>query len=331
MNKKKKLEASASSSGLQASAEAAAILKARNKAKLKNEIKRHAGVYMLGFIPLVYYIIFKYVPIWNAQIAFKDFMAVEGVLGSSWVGLKNFKAFFHSFYFWQLIRNTVMYSVGKLVISLPLSILLAICIYECTRPVLRKIVQTLAYLPHFLSWVIMYGILLALLAPGDGVINDIIKACGGTPVDFLSNTKAFPWVVLLSDAWKEMGWSAIIFIAALMGIDGSLFEAAMVEGANSWQRVRYITLPSIRPVIVTVLILKLGTILDAGFNQIFMLYSPQVYSVGDIIDTWVYRQGLLEFEFGLATAVGLFKGVFGMILVFVSNFISKKLSDSSLF
>ncbi len=331
MNKKKKLEASASGSGLQASAEAATILKARNKAKLKNEIKRHAGVYMLGFIPLVYYIIFKYVPIWNAQIAFKDFMAVEGVLGSSWVGLKNFKAFFHSFYFWQLIRNTVMYSVGKLVISLPLSILLAICIYECTRPVLRKIVQTLAYLPHFLSWVIMYGILLALLAPGDGVINDIIKACGGTPVDFLSNTKAFPWVVLLSDAWKEMGWSAIIFIAALMGIDGSLFEAAMVEGANSWQRVRYITLPSIRPVIVTVLILKLGTILDAGFNQIFMLYSPQVYSVGDIIDTWVYRQGLLEFEFGLATAVGLFKGVFGMILVFVSNFISKKLSDSSLF
>ena len=144
MNKKKKLEASASSSGLQVSAGAAAVLKARNKAKLKNEIKRHAGVYMLGFIPLVYYIIFKYVPIWNAQIAFKDFMAVEGVLGSSWVGLKNFKAFFHSFYFWQLIRNTVMYSVGKLIISLPLSIILAICIYECTRPVLRKIVQTLA-------------------------------------------------------------------------------------------------------------------------------------------------------------------------------------------
>lgn len=330
MDKKKK-PAAVNSSGLQVSAEAAATLKARNKAKLWNEIKRHAGVYVLGIIPLVYYIIFKYVPVWNAQIAFKNFMAVDGVLGSAWIGLDNFKAFFNSFYFWQLIRNTVMYSVGKLIISLPLSIILAICIYECTRPVLRKIVQTLAYLPHFLSWVIMYGILLALLAPGDGVVNDIIKACGGSSIDFLSNTKAFPWVVLLSDAWKEMGWSAIIFIAALMGIDGSLFEAAMVEGANSWQRVRYITLPSIRPVIVTVLILKLGTILDAGFNQIFMLYSPQVYSVGDIIDTWVYRQGLLEFEFGLATAVGLFKGVFGMILVLLSNTISKRLSDSSLF
>lgn len=302
-----------------------------SRSKLMREIARHRSVYLLALIPLVYYIIFKYVPIWNAQIAFKDFMAVRGVLGSEWIGLENFRTFVNSFYFWSLIRNTVMYSVGKLLISLPLSIILAICIYECTRPVLRKVVQTLAYLPHFLSWVIMYGILLALLAPGDGVVNDIIKLFGGNAVDFLSNVHTFPWVVLFSDAWKEMGWSAIIFIAALMGIDVSLFEAAMVEGASSWQRVRYITLPAILPVIVTVLILKLGTILDAGFNQIFMLYSPQVYSVGDIIDTWVYRQGLLEFEFGLATAVGLFKGVFGMILVLFANWLSRKLTESSLF
>ena len=331
MRKNSKLAASAKSNGFVVSTEAADVLKARKKARLFKDIKRHSVVYLIALIPMVYYIIFKYVPIWNAQIAFKDFRALDGVVGSPWIGLDNFKNFFGSFYFWSLILNTVRYSLGKLIISLPLSIILAICIYECTRPVLRKIVQTLAYLPHFLSWVIMYGILLALLAPGDGVLNDIIAAFGGTKIDFLSNTKAFPWVVLFSDAWKEMGWSAIIFIAALMGIDGSLFEAAMVEGANSWQRVRYITLPSIRPVIVTVLILKLGTILDAGFNQIFMLYSPQVYAVADIIDTWVYRQGLLEFEFGLATAVGLFKGVFGMILVFASNAISKKISDSGLF
>ena len=249
----------------------------KQKSKLYREIVRHRSVYLLALLPLIYYIIFKYIPIWNAQIAFKDFKAVQGVMGSAWIGLENFKEFFNSFYFWSLIRNTIMYSVGKLLISLPLSIILAIAIYECTRPVLRKVVQTLAYLPHFLSWVIMYGILLTLLAPGDGVFNDIVKMFGGQPIDFLSNTKAFPWVVLFSDAWKEMGWSAIIFIAALMGIDVSLFEAAMVEGASSWQRVRYITLPSILPVIVTVLILKLGTILDAGFNQIFMLYSPQVY------------------------------------------------------
>ena len=300
-------------------------------AKLRRDIKRHFGVYVLALVPFIYYLVFKYIPIFNAQIAFKDFMALDGVLGSKWVGLKNFKTFFNSFYFWSLLRNTVFYSIGKLVISLPLSIILSITIYECTKPHLRKIVQTISYLPHFLSWVIMYGILLAILAPGDGLINDIIKLLGGQPIDFLSNTKTFPWVVLISDAWKEMGWSAIIFIAALMGIDGSLFEAAMVEGASSWQRVRYITLPSIKPVIVTVLILKLGTILDAGFNQIFMLYSPQVYSVADIIDTWVYRQGLLEFEFGLATAVGLFKGVFGMILVLLSNAFSKKVSGTGLF
>lgn len=295
------------------------------------EVKRYSAVYAIAVIPILFYLVFKYVPIFNAQIAFKDFRAIDGIIKSPWVGLKNFKTFINSFYFWQLIRNTVMYSVGKLLISLPLSIVLSICIYECTRPILRKVVQTLAYLPHFLSWVIMYGVLLSLLAPGSGVINDIIKFFGGQPIDFLSNVKSFPWVVLLSDAWKEMGWSAIIFIAALMNIDTTLFEAAMVEGANSWQRIRYITFPSILPVIVTVLILKLGTILDAGFNQLFMLYSPQVYSVGDIIDTWVYRQGLLEFEFGLATAVGFFKGVFGMLLVFFSNWLSKKLTESSLF
>lgn len=299
------------------------------KGQLWKEIKRHRSVYLLLLLPLIYYIIFKYIPIWNAQIAFKEYWAKKGVMGSPWVGLQNFKSFFNSFYFWSLLRNTVMYSLGKLIISLPLSIILSIAIYECTRPRLRKVVQTLAYLPHFLSWVIMYGILLALLSPGDGVVNDIIKACGGKPIDFLTNTKAFPWVVLFSDAWKEMGWSAIIFIAALMGIDVSLFEAATVEGATSWQRIKYITIPAIRPVIVTVLILKLGTILNAGFNQIFMLYSAPVYEVADIIDTWVYRQGLLEMEFGLATAVGLFKGVFGMILILLSNKLVSKMNEGS--
>ncbi len=302
---------------------------AANKGRLGKEIRRHASVYLLLIIPLVYYIIFKYVPIWNAQIAFKDFQARKGVLGSAWIGFENFSNFINSFYFWELLRNTVFYSVGKIIISLPLSILLAIAIYECTRPILRKVVQTLAYLPHFLSWVIMYGILLSLLAPADGVLNDLIRMCGGESIDFLSSVNAFPWVVLLSDAWKEMGWSAIIFIAALMGIDVSLFEAAMVEGANSWQRIRYITLPAIKPVIVTVLLLKIGTILDAGFDQIYMLYSQPVYSVADIIDTWVYRQGLLQFEFGLATAVGLFKGVFGMILMLVSNKLVSKMNEGS--
>ena len=299
--------------------------------QLMRDIKRHRSVYILLAVPFVYYILFKYVPIFNGQIAFKDYMALDGVLGSRWIGLEHFKTFVHSYYFVELLRNTLMYSFGKLVFSLPLAIILAISIYESNHPRPSKVVQTLAYLPHFLSWVIMYGILLALLAPGDGVLNDIIKLFGGKPIDFLTNTNAFPWIVILSDAWKEMGWSAIIFIAALMGIDPSLFEAALVEGANSWQRVRYITLPSIRPVIVIVVLLRLGTILDAGFNQIFMLYSTPVLSVADIIDTWVYRQGLLEFQFGLATAVGLFKGVIGMFLILGSNRLVKRFGGNSLY
>ena len=195
---------------------------------LWKEIKRHTSVYILLVIPVVYYFIFKYLPIINGQIAFKDFTPLDGVWGSKWVGFENFIAFFQSFYFFELLRNTVFYSFGKLIISLPLSILLAVCLYECTHDILRKVVQTLSYLPHFLSWVIMYGILLVLLAPGDGIVNDIITFCGGKPVDFLTNTKTFPWIVLISDAWKGMGWSAIIFIAALMAIDPSLFEAALL-------------------------------------------------------------------------------------------------------
>ena len=264
------------------------------------EIKRHKDIYILMFIPIIYFIIFKYVPMLNGQIAFKDFKPRLGVWGSPWAGLRFFKEFFSSYYFWELIRNTVGYSFGKLILSVPLSIILAVVLFESHRETLRKIVQTLTYLPHFLSWVIMYGILLSLLAPGDGVINDLVKMCGGEPIDFLTNTKCFPWIVLFSDAWKEMGWGAIIFIAALMGIDPSLYEAAMVEGTTALQRTWYITIPSIRPVIVMVVLLKLGTILNAGFNQIFMLYNTSVLSVADIIDTWVYRQGLQKAQYALA-------------------------------
>ena len=307
------------------------LRKAERKALLA-EMNRHKFIYLLLFIPVVYYFIFKYIPLWNGQIAFRDFVSLKktGITGGKWVGLQNFKTFIQSYYFWSLIRNTLMYSFGKLLVSLPLSIMLAIAIYECTHKALRKVVQTLSYLPHFLSWVIMYGILLSLLSPSEGIFNDIIKLFGGQPRGFLTDTGAFPVIVILSDAWKEIGWSAIIFIAALMGIDGSLFEAAIVEGANSWQRVRYITLPSIKPVIVIVLLMKIGTILDAGFNQLYMLYSPAVYSVGDIIDTWVYR-GTIQGQFSLATAAGIFKGVIGMTLLFISNWASKKFTESSLF
>jgi putative aldouronate transport system permease protein len=294
-------------------------------------IVRHRAFYGMLFIPMVYFAIFKYGPLVNAQIAFKDFMALDGVWKSSWVGFKNFSAFFSSIYFWELLRNTVLLSLGKLVLGLPLAVILALAINESTAHRFSRFVQTVTYLPHFLSWVVMYGVLLLLLSPDEGLINDIIKAFGGKEISFLQDPRWYPTIVILSDVWKETGWSAIIYLAAMTGIDPALYEAAEVEGATRMQRIRLITLPSIVDVIVTITLLRLGTILDAGFHQIFMTYSVPVYSVGDIIDTWVYRQGVLDFQFSLATAVGLFKGAIGLVLVWVFNRLSRRYLDASLF
>ena len=178
----------------------------QKKGSLLKDIKRQKYIYLMIFIPMVFYIIFKYIPLWNAQIAFRDFKSVRfGITKAPFVGLENFKEFVTSYYFWNLIRNTLMYSFGKLLVSLPAAIILSIGIYECRHKTLRKTVQTLAYLPHFLSWVIMYGILLSLFAPGDGVINDLLKSLGKKPIDFLTNSATFPFLVIFSDAWKEMG------------------------------------------------------------------------------------------------------------------------------
>lgn len=293
--------------------------------------RRYRSLYLLALPSIIYFIVFKYLPLWNAQIAFKDFQPLDGVLGSAWVGFTNFMGFFNSYYFVELIRNTLFYSFAKLLLGVPVAVLLALAIFESKRPLLRRLVQTMTYLPHFLSWVIMYGLLLMLLSPGDGLINDVLRLLGLKPIAFMTEPTTFPWVVILSDIWKEMGWSAIIFLAALLAIDPNLFEAADIEGANAIQKIRFITLPSILDVIVVVVLLRLGNILDAGFHQIFVLYSYPVYSVADIIDTWVYRQGLLEFQFGLATAVGLFKGAIGMVLLVTANRLVRKLSGSSLY
>ncbi len=301
------------------------------KSALARSIYRHKALYFLVLPSLVYYAIFKYLPLWNAQIAFRDFMPLDGVVGSAWIWFDNFKVFFNSFYFSELIRNTLFYSFTKLITGVPMAIILALAIFESKLRHFRKLVQTMTYLPHFLSWVIMYGLLLMLLSPGDGLFNDIIVLFGGDPVAFMSNPKTFPAVVILSDVWKEMGWSAIIFLAALLAIDPNLFEAADMEGANALKKIWYITLPSILDVIVVVVLLRLGNILDAGFTQIFILYSYPVYDVADIIDTWVYRSGILDFQFGLATAVGLFKGVIGMTLLVICNRVIRRISGSSLY
>lgn len=288
-------------------------------------------LYLLMAPSLIWFFIFKYVPLFYAQIAFKDFRPRIGILNSPWVGFEHFQTFIDSFYFDQLITNTIIFSLAKLILGMPIAIIMALALHETVFKRWRTLVQTIIYLPHFLSWVIMFGVLLMLLSPGSGLINDIIRSFGGRPIPFLTSPEHFRQVVVLSDIWKETGWSTIIYLAALLGISPVLYEAAKVDGASSLRRIWHISLPGILPVIVLVTLLRLGNILDAGFSQIFVLYSVPVYSVGDIIDTWVYRQGILQFQFSLATAVGLFKGVIGLVLILFANQIARRAANQSLF
>lgn len=287
--------------------------------------------YLLMAPTLIYFLIFKYGPLWNAQIAFKDFKPLLGVWGSPWVGFKHFDTFIHSFYFSDLLINTIYFSLAKLLLGLPIAVICALALHETWLVRYRTFVQTMIYLPHFLSWVIMFGVLLVILSPGNGLLNTIIQKFGGEPIPFLTSPEHFRWVVILSDIWKETGWSTILYLAALLAISPDLYEAAAVDGASPMQRIWHISLPGIVPVIVLITLLRMGHILEAGFNQIFVLYSVPVYSVGDIIDTWVYRQGVLQFQFSLATAVGFFKGAIGLVLILVANQAAKRVAQQSLF
>lgn len=296
-------------------------------------IWKHRWIYFLILPTLTYYLVFKYIPLYNAQIAFKDFQPLLGVEGSPWASplFQYFQTFVDSFYFSQLITNTLFFSGARLVLGLPIAIILALALHETRFMFFRSLVQTVSYLPHFLSWVIMFGILLMMLSPGSGLINEVIKALGAKPIAFLTSPDWFRWVVIGSDIWKETGWSTILYLAALLSISPELYEAAAVDGASRLQRIWNISLPGILPVIVLVTLLRLGNILEGGFNQLFVLYSLPVYSVGDIIDTWVYRQGILDFQFSLATAVGLFKGMIGLILIVMSDKIARRIAGRGLY
>jgi putative aldouronate transport system permease protein len=289
-------------------------------------------VYVILLPGLLYFAIFRYWPLYQAQIAFKDFQPLLGVEESPWIGFQNFLLFFKSYYFSQLITNTLVISVAKLIFGLPPAIILAIALSEARGfSKLARVTQTISYLPHFLSWVVVFGVLLGLFSPSTGLVNDVITHAGGQPIGFLTTPDWFRVIVVGSDIWKETGWGAIIYLAALLAVDPTQYEAAALDGASRLQRIWYISLPNIKDVIVLVTLLRLGSLLDAGFTQLFALYSLPVYSVGDIIDTWVYRQGVLNGQFGLATAVGLFKGLIGLFLIFTANRVAKRLAGSGLY
>ena len=286
--------------------------------RLRAQIYRYRYVYLLILPALAYIILYRYVPMYGVIIAFKDFKAPLGIVGSPWAGLKHFQTMFGSAQFVRVMRNTIVISGLKLLIAFPMPILFAILLNEIRRARVKRVVQTISYLPYFMSWVVVGGIVREMLSLR-GPVNWVIEQLGGTPELWLTNTGLFVPILLGSAIWRGVGWGSIIYLSAITGIDPQLYEAAEIDGAGRIQRMIHITLPSLVPVIVILFLLRVGQILDAGFDQIFNLYNPLVYSVGDIIDTYVYRMGLVELDFSFATAAGLFKNVLGLLLMIAVN------------
>jgi putative aldouronate transport system permease protein len=293
---------------------------------LRARIWRYRALYVMLFLPLLWFAIYKYAPMYGLVIAFKDFNIGLGILGSPWADpwYKYFEQFFNSPYFGQLMSNTILISLGKIVWGTVPPILLALLLHECRVLWVRKWAQTLSYMPHFLSWVVIFGITLAFLSPSTGLVNRWLEDLGGTPIGFLTSLEWFQAILISTDAWRDLGWGAIIYFAAMLAIDPSLYEAARVDGASRLRQIWHITLPGIRTVIIMLFILKLGDVLEAGFDQVYIFYSVPVYPVGDILDTWVYRTGLERLNFSLAAAVGVFKSVIGLVLVLGANRLARR-------
>lgn len=297
---------------------------------LLKRMQKYRMLYLL-FLPVIaYFIIFKYLPMYGIVIAFKDYRYLDGIMGSKWVGLKHFEAMYESREFWRVCRNTVFISLMKITSSMIFPITFAILINEIRSGPFKKTVQTISYLPHFVSWVVLGGIVKEIVSPSRGIINYLISLGGAKKINFLVEDFWFLVVVIVSYIWQTFGWGSIIYIAAISNIDQEQYESAYMDGANRFQQAVYITLPCMVPIISIMLILNMGSILSAGFDQIFNLYNQSVYSVADIFDTYVYRRGIQDTDFSFSAAVGLLKNVVGIVLVFITNWIAKHLSGEGI-
>jgi putative aldouronate transport system permease protein len=303
-------------------------LAARLRAEKWADAKRMKLLYLFAAVPIGFLVIFHYIPLYGVVIAFKDFSFRKGILRSDWNNFYHFVRFFSTPYIYRILRNTIVISLLRLIFGFPAPIIFAILLNELGNLRFKKVVQSLSYLPHFMSWVVLSGILIEILSPSRGLVGFIYSALGrGEAPLLLMKASAFRSILVISGIWQGIGWGSIIYLAALAGIDPFLYEAATVDGAGRFRMAIHITIPSLIPVMTILLILSLGRILNAGFQQIFNLYNPAVYEVADIIDTYVYRVGLLGREYGFAAAAGLFKNVIGFILVFGTNAVIRKFSD----
>jgi len=293
--------------------------------------RRELPLHMMLLPAVIIILIFHYVPMAGIVIAFQHFKAITGVFKSKFIGWENFSYVMNMPGFDRVIWNTVSIAFMKIVAGLVVPITISLLLNELRKEFIKRGIQTLIYLPHFMSWVILGGILIELLSPSDGIVNQVLGWFGIEPIYFLGSNTWFKPTLVLSEVWKEFGFSTIVYLAALAGINPNLYEAAVLDGANRWKQTLYITLPGMAPIIILLATLALGNVLNAGFDQVFNLYSPVVYQSGDILDTLTYRMGLVDFQFGPATAVGLFKSSVSLLFISVSYWLASRYANYRIF
>lgn len=299
--------------------------------KKKNWFQRELPFHVMLFPAVILTFIFKYIPFVGLTMAFEDYTPLKGMFEQTWVGLENYKYLFSLPGFGSVIWNTIFIAVMKLIGNLIFPVLVALLLTEIQNKRYKKTVQTVLYLPHFISWAALAGVFIDILSPSGGIVNQLLTGLGLQPVFFLGDAKIFPYTMAWTDVWKELGWGTIVYLAAITGIDPTYYEAAEIDGANRFQQVLHVTIPSILPMILLMMVLSIGNVLQAGFEQVYNMYSPQVYSTGDIIDTYVFRVGVIEARFDLATAVGLFKSAISFVLIMIGYKAADKMAGYKVF
>ncbi|HEY2492900.1 MAG TPA: ABC transporter permease subunit [Paenibacillus sp.] len=303
----------------------------RNGLRVLYDIGRDKYLYLFLLPGIVYFLLFKYAPLYGELIAFKDFRIMDGILGSEWVGLKHFNRLFHDHDFWMILRNTLLLNLYSILFVFPAPIFLAILLNEVRKNWFKRALQNILYLPHFISWVVLGGVIISILSPSTGLVNIALsKVFGITPIYFMTSPFWWPIVFTISSIWQTVGWGTILYLAAMGSIDMQLYEAAKIDGANKFRQIFHVTLPGIRGTIAILLILQMGKVMDVGFEQVFNLQNSAVFSVADVISTYVYRMGLLGAQYSYATAVGLFQGIIGLILVLLVNKLIKSMGEGGL-
>lgn len=301
----------------------------QRRRQLLRRVRGSWQLYLLVAPAVIFFVIFNYVPMYGVQIAFKDFVASHGILGSKWVGLKHFERFFNSFYFWRLLRNTLMLGLYQIVLF-PLPIILALSINEVKNRLFKRFTQTLTYAPHFVSMVVVVGMLFAFLDPRTGLVNEALGLIGVEPIQFMQDPGWFRHLYIWSGVWQSLGWGTIIFLAALAGVSPELHDAAQVDGAGRLQRILHVNLPAIMPTVVVLFILEFGHFMSVGFEKVLLMNNSQNSSTSDVIQTFVYQSGLMDGQYSYAAAIGLFDSVINIALLITVNYISRRYTESSL-